>query len=272
MTNPRLSVSALSSVRWSFEEDLKLWSELGLSWAGLMSAKLGDDVEARFDQLSEAGITVATVVARRFDLADPESWEGNRRYLHRIIDAVADHGGWSVYLTPGRTTGEVWDDVLETFVRVITPSIEHARARGVRLAIEPANRVDVSFITNMRDAVDVAELTGIGLVADLANSWMERDLESLLLRAAPHIALVQAADVAIGMITSPDDPEPIGRVPYGEGLLPLTRLLGYVKETGYAGPVELELIGPLGEREGYEPVIRRGVAAAGPLHAAAGLE
>lgn len=272
MTGPRLSVSALSSVRWSFDQDVKLWSELGLRWAGLMSAKLGDQIEARFDQLSEAGIKASTVVARRFDLADADSWEANRRYLHRLIDTVADHGGWSVYLTPGRTTGAVWDDVLETFVRAITPSVEYARGRGVRLAIEPTARVDVSFINNTRDAVDVAERTGIGLVADLCNSWMERDLEALLLRAAPYIALVQAADVAMGTITSPDEPDPNGRVPYGEGDLPLARLLGYIKETGYVGPVELELIGPLGEREGYEPVIRRGVAAADRLHAAAGIE
>jgi hypothetical protein len=51
----------------------------------------------------------------------------------------------------------------------------------------------------------------------------------------------------------------MGRVPFGEGDLPIERLLRDVKDTGYAGPLDLELPGPMGESEGYEPVIRRGV-------------
>ncbi len=60
-------------------------------------------------------------------------------------------------------------------------------------------------------------------------------------------------------------------MPFGEGDLALARILASIKDTGYAGPLELELVGPLGDREGYGPVIRRGVAAAGPMLADAGL-
>ena len=117
-------------------------------------------------------------------------------------------------------------------------------------------------MNTLADAVDVAERTGLGIVADIGNFWMERDLRATLLRAAPHIDLVQLTDVSIGTVRSPDDPPSGGRVPFGEGDLPLARILGDIKDTGYAGPLELELIGPLGDSEGYAPVIRRGVAAA----------
>ena len=60
-------------------------------------------------------------------------------------------------------------------------------------------------------------------------------------------------------------------MPFGEGDLPLARILGDIKDTGYAGPLELELIGPLGDSEGYAPVIRRGVAAADAMLGQAGL-
>ena len=40
MTHPRISVSALSSVRWSFDEDLALWRELGVGWAGPLELEL----------------------------------------------------------------------------------------------------------------------------------------------------------------------------------------------------------------------------------------
>ena len=64
MTHPRVSVSALSSVRWSFDDDLACWRELGTGWAGLMGAKLGDDLDARFTALAEAGIRASTTIRR----------------------------------------------------------------------------------------------------------------------------------------------------------------------------------------------------------------
>ncbi|MCD4533002.1 sugar phosphate isomerase/epimerase [Nocardioides sp. cx-169] len=258
-------MSALSSVRWSFEEDLALWRELGIGWAGLMSAKLGEDVPGRLALLADAGMQASTVVAPRFDLADPSSWDASRRRLDRIVDAVADHGGWSVYLTPGRTTGATWDEVLATLNRAMRPSVEHARERGVRLAFEPSQRIDVSFVNTLRDAVVVAEHTGLQIVADICNCWMERDLAQVLADAAPHIGLVQIGDVALGEVARADDPPAVHRVPFGDGIVELDRLLGYVRETGYQGPMEIELIGARVEQEGYASVICRGLSAADAL-------
>ena len=271
MTHPRLSVSALSSVRWSPGEDLACWRELGLGWAGLMGAKLGDDVEAPLAALAVAGIRASTVVVPRFDLSAPDSWPATQEKLRRWTDAVAKYDGWSMYLTPGRPTGALWEQLLETFAEAVAPSVEYARGRGVRLAFEPSKRSEVSFVNTLSDAVDVAERTGLGIVADIGNFWMERDLRATLLRAAPHIALVQLTDVAIGTVRSPDDPPSGGRVPFGEGDLPIGQILADIRDTGYPGPLELELIGPLGDAEGYAPVISRGVAAAEAMLGAAGL-
>jgi sugar phosphate isomerase/epimerase len=167
MVHPRLSVSALSSFRWSFDEDLALWRELGVRWAGVISNKLGDDVEAGFSRLDAAGIRVATAIGANFDLSVPASWDARRAELHAMIDAVAAHGGWSVYITPGRSTGAIWRDVFTLFAEAIAPTVAYARAKGVRFAIETTERADVSFITNLRDGLYAAERTGIGLVVDL---------------------------------------------------------------------------------------------------------
>jgi sugar phosphate isomerase/epimerase len=271
MTHPRISVSALSSVPWSFEQDLALWRDLGIGWAGLMAAKLGDDIEGRLTALAEAGIRASTVVVPRFDLGAADTWDATRETHRRWIDAVAKHDGWSIYLTTGRTTGAVWEQVLDTLARAIAPSVEYARDKGVRLAFEPSLRTEVSFVTSLRDAIDVADRTGLGIVADIGNFWMERDLRATLLRAAPRLALVQLTDVSIGTVRSPDDPPASGRVPFGEGDLPIARLLRDLGDTGYAGPFDLELIGPLGASEGYAPTIRRGVAAAAAMLSDAGL-
>ena len=265
MAHPRLSVSALSSFGWSFEQDFALWRELGVGWAGLIGAKLGEDIDGNLARLADAGIRVSTVIAAGFDLGAPESWDDTRMELQRWIDAVAKHDGWSIYITPGRTTFAPWNEVLDIFARAVGPAGSYARDKGVQLAFEPSMRTDVSFVNTIRDAIDVAERTALGIVVDFGNCWMERDFRETLLRAAPHIALVQVGDVPVGSVRGPGQPPPGGRVPFGEGDLPLARMLADVRDTGYAGPLELELPGPLGESEGYESVIRRGVEKASML-------
>lgn len=269
--HPRLSISALSSFRWSFDQDIALWRELGVGWAGLIGAKLGADIDGGLARLAEAGIRASTVICQGFDLNAPESWDDTRADLHRWIDAAAAHNAWSLYITPGCTTGAPWREVLETFAAATAPSAAHARARGVRLAFEPSQRCDVSFVNTLRDGIDVAARTGLGIVADFGNCWMERDFREVLIAAAPHLALVQVGDVPIIRRGEPGAPPPAGRVPFGEGDLPLARMLGDVRDSGYAGPLELELPGPLGEAEGYAAVIRRGAASASALFAHIGL-
>lgn len=271
MIHPRLSVNALSSYRWSFEQDLALWRELGIGWAGLIGQKLEPDMAGNLARLADAGIRASTVIAAGFDLTAPAGWEASREGLHRWIDAVADAGGWSIYIAPGRTTFAPWREVLEIFAEATAPSAAHARDRGVRLAFEPSLRSDVSFINTIRDANDAAARTGLGIVVDFGNCWMERDFREVLLAAGERIALVQIGDVRVGSVLGPGQPPAGGRLPPGEGELPLARMLGDVRDAGYAGPVELELPGPTGESEGYEAVIRRGVAAATRLMQEAGL-
>jgi crotonobetainyl-CoA:carnitine CoA-transferase CaiB-like acyl-CoA transferase len=68
----------------------------------------------------------------------PDLWDATRATHRRWTDAVAKYGGWSIYLTPGRTTGAPWEQVLDTFAQAIAPSVEYARDEGVRLAFEPS--------------------------------------------------------------------------------------------------------------------------------------
>lgn len=258
MIHPRLSIDSLSSFHWSFEQDLALWRELGAPLAGLLISKIADDIPGKVARLCDAGIRPSTVVTGAFDLSAPQTWDKNRALLAAIIDAVAGAGGGggTAYMTPGRTTGATWSEVLDLFAEAVAPSAAYAREKGVRLAFEPSLRTDASFVNTLRDAVDVAERTGLGLIVDFGNCWMERDLAAVLQRAAPHIALVQICDVVIG---GPGRPSPGGRVHLGEGELPLHRLMQEVLATGYAGPFDLEVLGPAIEAEGYEPALRRGV-------------
>lgn len=261
-SHPRLSVNALSSFSWNFEQDLALWRTLGIRHAGLLISKIADDRKGKLARLLAAGIRPSTVVCGSFALDAPQSWAQTRAELHETIDAVAGIEGCSVYFTPGRTTGAPWREVAEVFGEAVGPSVQYAQSRGVRLAIEPSLRTDASFINTLRDAVDVARQTSLGLIVDFANCWMERDLRETLLRAGPSITLVQIDDVVIG---SRGKPGPGGRVHIGDGELPLRRLMRDVLDAGYAGVFDLEVLGPAIETEGYASALTRGVERASAL-------
>jgi sugar phosphate isomerase/epimerase len=254
MSHPRLSVNALSSINWSFDQDLAFWQELGIRHAGLLVSKFAEDRETRAKRLQASGIIPSTLVMGSFALGKPETWEATRSAVNASLDAMAAMGGGSVYFTPGRTTGARWREVLSVFVEAVSPCVAHARCAGVTLAIEPSLRTDVSFVNTLRDAIDVAELTGLKLIADFGNCWMERDLAEVLRRAGPHIGLVQICDMRIG--------GPGGRVHLGEGDLPLKRLMHEVLDSGYTGVFDLEVLGPSIEQEGYAAALRRGVRSA----------
>jgi sugar phosphate isomerase/epimerase len=271
MIHPRLSIRSLISFQWSFEQDLALWRELGARWAGTMFNKLEPDVNGSLARMREAGIGISTVIGPGFNLREPASWNKTRDSLSALLDSVAAQQGRSVYITTGRTTGAPWGEVLGIFAEAVAPCVAHGLAVGVRLAFEPSQRTDVSFVNTIRDSIDVAERTSLGIVVDFGNCWMERDFREVMARAAPHIALVQVGDVPIGTPTGPGSAPPGGRVPFGEGDLPLERMFRDIVDTGYDGPFELEMPGPQGEAEGYAPFIRRGAERASALLNALGL-
>jgi sugar phosphate isomerase/epimerase len=262
MTNARLSVNAMCTYSWPFERDLALWRDMELKHAGLLIAKLDDDPGAQMQQLADAGISASTLITECFDLADVSTWDRTRGVQCRAIDLVAEQKGQSIYFTPGRTTGDPWGEDLKRLSAAVAPTVAYGRERGVLAAIEPSLRTSVSFINTLRDAIDAAEYSGLSLVADFGNMWMERDFRETLARAMPHIALMQFGDVVIG---SPGNAPPGGRVHIGEGNLPLARMMRDVLDAGYTGVFDLEVVGANIAADADEAALRRGIEAASRL-------
>lgn len=248
---------------WPFEHDLALWNDCGVRHAGLISAKLADDPERKMQQLTDHGICASTMITGCFDLSDRASWGKTREAQRSAIDWVAGQAGHSIYFTPGRTTGAIWRDDVATLAEAVAPIVAYGRDKGVRVAIEPSLRTSVSFINTLRDATDTAEQTGLHLISDFGNMWMERDFRETLARAMPHIALMQINDIVIGTTTKPP---PGGRAHIGDGELPLHRMMQDVLDAGYTGVFDLEVIGANLAVDDYdEAALRRGIEAASLL-------
>ena len=74
-----------------------------------------------------------------------------------------------------------------------------------------------------------------------------------------RVRLVQASDYVVGTLTASERAVP------GDGDIPLARLLATVLNAGYRGYVELEMLGPRIEDEGYRDAIARGIEALEPM-------
>lgn len=241
--HPRVAVSQISSWHWSVQDDLDFYAGAGIRSVGVALRKL--HVSEDVDAVLAADVDVADVIG-----------VGAANVADGI--AVAQRlGAPTAVLTTGPAGPVTWEEAADAFAATMAPLVATATDAGVALALEHTNslRADVGFVHTLRDAVDLARRVGIGVCVELNACWAERGLATTLREAADLLRLVQVSDYAIGTTSTPD------RLVPGDGDLPLRRLLGDVLAAGYAGPFELELVGPRIEAEGYEGAITRSVTA-----------
>lgn len=239
--NSRLSVSAMLTFQQNLEQDLTFWQSLGVKQVGLFYPKIREFGQAEaIRRMKAQELDASCVIWGRFDLTHPENWEVDRAMLADSI-AIASAMGGCVYGTTGRGRFGEWDDNVRAFAEAIAPCIEAGRRSGVRLAFEPSLRPQISFAHTLTDARDIADKTGIGLVVDVGNCWMERDIERVIRDLGSHIALVQLSDFAIGTFERPGERD---KVLPGMGELPLHRFIEAALAAGYDGPFEVELLVP----------------------------
>lgn len=259
--HPRVSVNAISSIQQTLEQDVALWQQLGIDHVGLILHKVEaagwDEAEP---MLRDAGLRVSTIagpvpVSLR-EAPDSDARRAEQAVITRALELAAAVGAPTMYLCSGPADGLAWDDAAASFCAGVAPVVERASALGVRLAIEPTNplRADVSFVFSFRDAVDLARAAGIGVVADFQSCWYERGIDELLRAHVDDVALVQVSDYVVGSFDTPNRAVP------GDGVVPVARLLRAVLDAGYEGAIDLEVIGPRIEAEGYAAAIARSTA------------
>ena len=255
--HPQLSVSAVSSWRWSLDEDLRCWADLGGDQVGLSFRKLADaGVAAGARRVRDAGLRVTNLVELGWWVLDePATWGPQQARLLSALDAAAMTGARCLVLTSGPAGRLAWDDALEALAGAISPVRSEADARGITLALEHTGslRLDLSFVTTLRDAIDAARALGIAVCVEVNSCFAERALERTLRADIDALAHVQVSDFVIGSRCTPDRAVP------GDGDIPLGRIVTALVRAGYRGAFELELVGPRIEGEGYPSAIRRGV-------------
>ena len=140
----------------------------------------------------------------------------------------------------------VWHAATDAFAVFIRPVV----AEGARIAVENTGplRVDLSFVTTLRDTVDLASGVGIDVCVEVNSCWMERDLEATGRGAGPARARAVQRLASSASLWTPDRCVP------GDGDIPLARILRALATAGStAARSRLELVGPRIEPKATRP-------------------
>jgi sugar phosphate isomerase/epimerase len=259
----RISVNNLCFPGSPLATDIERWRSLGARRIGIQTAKMNaEGWDSYVEALRGAGFELETIVhlnANRWD--DDAQVERFERELSRTLAAAKVLGARSVYVTSGARGALTWEETAERFCSAVAPLAAEARRAGIELLVEPAPALfaDLYFTHTLRDAVQLAEQAGVGVVIDVFASWTEAQLRETVERAVKRCHLVQVADYVLG-----DRGFPCRAVP-GDGAIPLARILGWILEAGYGGAFDLELMGPRIDKEGHCEAVRRTAQRLGEL-------
>jgi sugar phosphate isomerase/epimerase len=246
VTHPRLSVHNVTFYGAPVSELQEHWADLGVSRLSILDSQLAQVQEL----LRHNDYTVEAV----YHLFDPAA-------LPQVIDGAADVNARTVYLLTGGRGDLTWRQAAERFCESIAPCVQQARQSGVALAIENASSLyaDIHFAHTLRDAVTLAEMSGLDLCIDLFHCWAEGDVDEMLQRALPRTRLIQLSDYVLGDRSLP------GRAVPGDGVIPIESFVAQALAGGYAHGFDLELIGPRIEQEGRLAAARRACDVVGAM-------
>jgi sugar phosphate isomerase/epimerase len=258
----RLSIHSVCFRDASLSELATHWRNLGIRRVSLYTGLLETEgLAAAQAALASGDCGVETIThnflpyGQQVDAKDV-SWESAQEKLIRLIADAATLGARSIELFTGGHGALTWEDAAERIGTALSPCVSRAKTAGVALIVEntPPVYAAMHLAHSLRDAVTLAELTGIGVCIDVFSCWSEAALKQTIERAIPRTSLVQLGDYVLGDTASP------GRAVPGDGNIPLRRIIDWILQAGYRGTFEIEVLGPRIDAEGRVQATQRACA------------
>jgi len=241
-------VSEFTTMPWSFEQDIKRYSALGVNAIEVCEQKLDAiKYEDQLNAIADHGLAVSGVqpLVRTFFgsrmCADPPSVGERAVRFRKSIERLARFAPNAPFIcnTGAHPTGDM-DEAAAVVVEQLKMLAPVAADHGVRIALEPLNPTSMnveSAIWTVSQALDIIEATGrdeVGLCLDYWNVWQNADIYEQIRRAAGRIFTVQASDWRTPRSFA-------DRIAPGDGSLPLGPLLKATHEAGYRGACTVEI-------------------------------
>ncbi|WP_173160091.1 sugar phosphate isomerase/epimerase family protein [Phytohabitans suffuscus] len=219
-----------------------------------MMEQLGWDAAVRALRRSSARVSYVMHSAV-FALDQPTAWAEQGDSFRRTLAAAVELRAGQVCMTSGPAGALGWEQAAGRLAEAIAPLLDEARRLGVDVVMEPTGqlRQDIGFVHSLRDAVALARHAGLGVCVDTYWCFRERGLTETMHDGRDLIRLVQISDNPPGKAGHGD------RMVPGDGIADLARLVRALRDLGYRGYIDLEILGPRIEAEGPAAAVDRGL-------------
>jgi sugar phosphate isomerase/epimerase len=245
---PLFSISQITTFRSSFAEDVDAYSAAGLDGIGVWELKLppGRDAEA-LERLAGSGLRSAAAIPAVPSILPLPLMPGPDDPQERIesicasVHRLAPFGPTGIVCLTGPAGPRGIDDARAAVVEGLCTIADEAAAAGVRVALEPINRIggeDWTVISTIPEAValvDEADRPALGIQFDTWHLWNSETLLEDIAREADRFVGVHVADWREPTRTWAD------RVLPGDGIAGLPSILAALEAAGWDGLYDLEI-------------------------------
>ena len=241
-----LSLSEISTVGASFQDDLRAYAAAGFDGIGIWEMKLGDD-NTDVDALRSSGLRATNCVPNVPSILPNTVIEGPEDVEERIESMCASVQRFARY-EPDCVlclTGPAGDrDPIEARLLVIEGLRRVAAAAdeaGVRLGLEPIHESErdaltlITTIPETLELLDEAGLPGVGIMVDLWHLWNSPEIGRHLTENVGRVTGVHIADWY-------SDGRNERALP-GQGIAQLDELVGVLRAAGWTGAWDVEIFG-----------------------------
>jgi sugar phosphate isomerase/epimerase len=245
---PRFSISQITTLTSTFAEDVEAYRQAGADGIGVWELKLpeGEDAAA-LEAFEESGLGSAAAVPLFPSILPLPLMEGPADPQERVdaicrsIQRLARFRPSGVVCLTGPAQGRDADDARSIVVDGLRTLAGEAERAGVRVGLEPINRIggeNWTTISSIPEAVEILDVVGhpaLGLQLDTWHLWNTETLLDDIGREAHRFVGVHLADWR----------EPTrgwcDRVLPGDGTAGLQAIVGALEHAGWNGLYDLEI-------------------------------
>jgi sugar phosphate isomerase/epimerase len=254
----RLSVNELSTMRWSFEEDVIHYQQAGFSAIGIWYPKLAEYGEEKgCELLRENHFEISSIT--HFAGFTGSGGQSFRQSMFKALDVIqlaSDINAKTVVIHAGSRNGHTRNHAMRLLKTAFRVLAEAAQAVNVQLALEPVHMGcgPDFFLNTVPQCLDViAEIDNpnLGVVFDSYHLALDSDVLNWFDSISSYVRLVQLGDAKFAPMGKQN------RCMLGQGRVPLMELLSLFNGSGYSGFYEIELQGAGVDHLDYQELLNQ---------------
>jgi sugar phosphate isomerase/epimerase len=252
-----LSISELTTYRWSFEEDIARFRDAGFRAVGVWRQKLAEYGEDKgIELLADSGLSVSNLLwCGGFTGSEGRSFRDGIDDAREALQLAAAMKAGVLIVHSGARGGHTHNHARRMLRDALLELLPVAQETGVVLAVKPMHpdaAGGCTFLNELGDALGL--VAGIGdphvkIAYDTYHLGHSPDWRKQLAAAASQVAVVHVGD---GL--PPADREHV-RTRLGEGRVPLAEMLSALRNAGYDGYYDIELVGLGAEPDAYPDLL-----------------